>query len=102
MAKRKPIKWDNMHDAGVIMRDALWGQHTSAHGRSTMWADCPFCGAEVIAYTWSLAGGGKRCGMCGALLGWGPSIQWADLPNIEPTDEHNERMPSRACGPEKP
>lgn len=29
--------------------------------------DCPFCKADVKAYLWSLAGGGKRCD-CGAMF----------------------------------
>ena len=37
-----------------------------AMGRSTITLDCPFCGAEVTAYTWSMAGRGKRCA-CGAV-----------------------------------
>jgi len=28
---------------------------------------CPFCETDVIAYVWSLAGGGKKCPTCGAL-----------------------------------
>jgi hypothetical protein len=36
------------------------------NGRSYCYVTCPFCGAEVKAYVWSLAGGGKRC-PCGAL-----------------------------------
>lgn len=40
-----------------------------AMGRTSIDIVCPFCLSVVTAYTWSLAGGGKRCG-CGALLGW--------------------------------
>ena len=34
---------------------------------SSNWSDikCPFCGAVVRAYHWSLCGGGKKC-TCGA------------------------------------
>jgi hypothetical protein len=35
-------------------------------GRSRIVIRCPFCKACVVAYTWSLAGSGKRCG-CGAM-----------------------------------
>lgn len=44
---------------------------SSSMGRSTIRIRCPFCGALTIAYKWSLAGGGKRCGGdgCGALFG---------------------------------
>lgn len=35
----------------------------------TRWiGDCPFCGTEVVAYLWSLSGGGKCCPGCRALL----------------------------------
>lgn len=32
---------------------------------------CPFCGAKVLAYVWSLCGSGKRCtgDDCGAIFG---------------------------------
>lgn len=42
------------------------GNH--AHGKTTVIIKCPFCGAEVEAYTWSLHGSGKKC-YCGAILG---------------------------------
>lgn len=34
-------------------------------GRSYAYLDCPFCGAQVKVFIWSLAGGGKKC-TCGA------------------------------------
>jgi hypothetical protein len=37
----------------------------SRFGRTTVDIRCPFCGAVVIAYVWSLAGSGKNC-PCGA------------------------------------
>jgi len=40
----------------------------SQFGTSYCYIKCPFCGAEVRAYVWSLAGGGKKC-TCGALHG---------------------------------
>lgn len=39
----------------------------SGHGTSTVEIVCPFCGTEVEAYIWSLAGGGKKCPECGAI-----------------------------------
>ena len=36
-------------------------------GRSFCYITCPFCGHEVRAYIWSLAGCGKRCPGCGAI-----------------------------------
>ena len=38
---------------------------TREHGRSSADIECPFCGAVVTAYLWSLAGSGKKC-PCGA------------------------------------
>ena len=35
-------------------------------GRSYCYITCPFCGARVQAFIWSLSGGGKRC-PCGAI-----------------------------------
>ncbi len=37
-------------------------------GRTSEVATCPFCGAKVVVFVWSLAGSGKRC-ECGALFG---------------------------------
>lgn len=37
-------------------------------GKTRLHIDCPFCGGLVVAYLWSLAGGGKRCD-CGAMIG---------------------------------
>lgn len=37
------------------------------HGRSTVWITCPYCNFEVEAYSWSLAGSGKKCPKCGAI-----------------------------------
>lgn len=37
-------------------------------GRTSALIRCPFCKRTVEVFTWSLAGGGKRC-ECGALFG---------------------------------
>lgn len=39
-----------------------------ACGKSKIVFDCPWCGAELKANAWSLAGSGKRC-QCGAIFG---------------------------------
>lgn len=36
-------------------------------GKTRVSVDCPFCGTELIAYVWSLAGSGKKC-QCGAKM----------------------------------
>jgi hypothetical protein len=41
---------------------------SQANGRSYIFITCAFCGAEVKAFLWSLAGGGKAC-PCGAIHG---------------------------------
>lgn len=38
--------------------------YSSRHGRSSIIIKCPWCGDEVVAYVWSLAGSGKRCCTC--------------------------------------
>lgn len=56
----------------------------SAMGRSTVFITCPFCHDEIEAYSWSLAGGGKRC-TCGALHGpGGMTTGWKtdDAPHV--------------------
>ena len=35
-----------------------------ANGRTTVDIICPWCGDEVEAHVWSLAGSGKRCCTC--------------------------------------
>jgi len=42
------------------------GYHSMPNGRSYIYIRCPFCGAEVKAYIWSLAGSGKKCDGCNA------------------------------------
>lgn len=37
-------------------------------GRTRVDLDCPYCGRTVVAFLWSLSGGGKRC-PCGAFFG---------------------------------
>lgn len=37
------------------------------HGHRNVELNCPFCGAWVRCYLWSLAGSGKKC-PCGAKL----------------------------------
>ena len=50
------------------------GSYSQAQGGSYCYIVCPYCGATVKAFIWSLAGGGKKC-ECGALHGgWGYTI----------------------------
>lgn len=48
----------------------ILSEHTAV-GRSSVTMLCPWCDREVTAYTWSLAGSGKRC-ECGAKFTWYP------------------------------
>jgi len=41
----------------------------AAAGKSVYLITCPFCGIQIEARAWSLAGGGKRC-ECGAMHGF--------------------------------
>lgn len=59
----------NMHAVGLETEERRWValSNHSTMGRSSTTVECPFCRAAVVTYTWSLAGGGKRCD-CGAKL----------------------------------
>jgi hypothetical protein len=59
----------------IALRDEReFKQHTglttlySTLGRTLVRLTCPWCGDDVVAYLWSLAGFGKRC-ECGAVCG---------------------------------
>lgn len=46
----------------------LYNVHSeiSEFGRSRRLIECPFCHEKFWAYTWSLAGSGKKCPRCKA------------------------------------
>jgi hypothetical protein len=77
------VRW--LDDADKVeRRQHQVGARKSAIGRSSVLITCPFCGAVVEAFTWSLAGSGKRC-TCGALHGpRGTSMGWKtdDSPHV--------------------
>ena len=58
------------HKGKRILHDqqewASLGYYSMADGRSYIYIECPFCGAKVKAYIWSLAGCGKKCTGCDA------------------------------------
>ena len=58
---------DRVSPNGTIYRDLEWSQGESAHGHSTIYVTCPWCGEESEVYVWSFHGGGKRC-HCGAKM----------------------------------
>lgn len=65
----------------------------SRMGRSTIIVPCPFCKRPIVAYIWSIAGGGKRCD-CGALFATGgDAYHWANVVSKE--DEGDERKQIR-------
>lgn len=49
---------------GREVKEHKCGNYYSMFGRSTIDIECPWCGDEVVAYVWSLAGSGKRCCTC--------------------------------------
>lgn len=63
-----------MSDDHEIVNGVEWRSHGgyrwiwSEVGRTFVHVTCPFCGATVEAFLWSLAGSGKRCA-CGAVVG---------------------------------
>ena len=48
----------------IKVRDCIY--YSRANGRSFFNIKCPFCNSQIIAYTWSLSGVGKKCPDCGA------------------------------------
>lgn len=50
--------------------DLPWhaGREHRSMGRSSLEVDCPFCGAALVVYLWSLAGCGKKLCGCGAAI----------------------------------
>ncbi|MCE1274410.1 MAG: hypothetical protein LWW75_07805 [Chlorobiales bacterium] len=48
-------------------REYFATENFSEHGKTYCYIKCPFCGAKVKAYRWSLAGCGKRC-KCGTMF----------------------------------
>jgi len=42
----------------------------SEMGRTRHLIRCPYCGEEVWAYIWSMAGHGKKCPKCKAIHTW--------------------------------
>lgn len=71
----RPVRWADPVDQ-VERRRHEQRPGRAAMGRSTVIITCPFCNADIEAYAWSLAGGGKRC-TCGVLHGWGGmSLGW--------------------------
>ncbi len=52
-----------MQERPYVVRD-----RARTPGKSSVDADCPFCGASVVIYLWSIAGNGKKLCACGAAL----------------------------------
>jgi hypothetical protein len=61
-------------DGKFELREHKSFNYSGEFGRANCVIQCPFCGAEVKVYVWSLAGGGKRCN-CGALHMSGQTIK---------------------------
>ena len=82
MVKKKGPTWSDVHDPkqgnNIESRGFGYKRKFEVHGKSRIWFDCPFCKGTVVAYLWSLAGGGKRCD-CGAICGgYGVAYHFSD------------------------
>ena len=64
---------------------------TSTMGRSSVVAECPFCGAVVVIFLWSIAGNGKKLCPCGAAL----HADRIARKLVELPDPNNHREPDR-------
>jgi hypothetical protein len=79
----RPVRWADPVDQ-IERRQHEHRPGRAAMGRSTVIITCPFCHADIEAYAWSLAGGGKRC-TCGVLHGGqGMSLGWKTDPDAPP------------------
>lgn len=56
----------------MIVRQNSAVKISSEFGRAAIRITCPFCGARIDGYIWSVAGGGKRC-YCDVIHGLGRS-----------------------------
>jgi hypothetical protein len=64
----------------------------STMGKSSVVAECPFCGAAVVIFLWSIAGNGKKLCSCGAALhSNGIARKLVEQEN----DPENHRAPAR-------
>jgi len=65
---------------------------TALMGKTSVMADCPFCGTAVLIFLWSIAGNGKKLCACGAALHSDRiARKLVELPN----DPDNHREPAR-------
>lgn len=53
---------------GEEIREIDWHACSTIGSSRRCDCHCPFCGEYVLGYVWSLAGSGKRCPGCRALL----------------------------------
>ncbi len=60
--------WNDVDDPTIEERNYYRRDGGRQAGRSFIVIECPFCVNDVETYLWSLAGGGKRCPWCGAML----------------------------------
>lgn len=55
-------RFSDMHRPECETREYRVTRRTVERPSSVVWYfDCPWCGAVIKAYLWSLSGGGKRC-----------------------------------------
>ena len=74
MAKRLKVeKWQypipfRRIGSGIAIDVVQVYRTSNEFGRAMGCLECPCCKADVEFYIWSMAGGGKRCPNCNALL----------------------------------
>jgi len=71
---RKPCRLKDSENVHTVRIWTRWKNIDSSKCKCL----CPFCNKKVVAHKWSMAGTGKRCPKCKAILQKGYCYQWRD------------------------
>ncbi len=61
--------WNDLRKPNCERRATHVSGFYPRYGRSTVEVTCPFCETDHQVYLWSFSGCGRRCDVCGAIMG---------------------------------